>query len=185
MGSPRRSLSGRQECRAPQALPRVRGPRANRHRDAHLSAAVDEVALVSPPVALALDVVARILAEAGRADDEDLEARRPGLVASPRAGWDPYRVPLLEVAELPIDLHPSAPAHDHVILLLLLVCVAVRKAIAGRDALVGETRLLELECLGRRVELQLGRSVEIGAEILQVRLEVPESEWHGANPKRP
>jgi hypothetical protein len=30
--------------------------------------------LVSPPVALAIDVFARILAEVGRADDEDLEA---------------------------------------------------------------------------------------------------------------
>src|SRR5205823_3117166 len=34
--------------------------------------------LVSPPVALTIDVVARILAEVGRADDEDLEALWPG-----------------------------------------------------------------------------------------------------------
>src|SRR5213594_110459 len=35
--------------------------------------------LVSPPVALAIDVFARVLAEVGRADDEDLEALWPGL----------------------------------------------------------------------------------------------------------
>jgi hypothetical protein len=48
--------------------------------------------LVSSPVALALDVLARILAEVGRADDEDLEALWPGRVASPRAGRDAHRV---------------------------------------------------------------------------------------------
>jgi hypothetical protein len=32
------------------------------------------LALVSPPIALALDVFARSLAEIGRADDDDLEA---------------------------------------------------------------------------------------------------------------
>src|SRR5437867_3850460 len=42
---------------------------------------VQTTPLVSPPVALAIDVVARILAEVGRADDEDLEALWPGLVA--------------------------------------------------------------------------------------------------------
>ena len=49
--------------------------------------------LISPPVALALDVLARIVAEVGRADDEDLEA----LAARPRsrasAGRDADRVP--------------------------------------------------------------------------------------------
>src|SRR5688572_1698989 len=37
--------------------------------------------LVSPPVALTLHVFARILAETGRTEDEDLEALRPALVA--------------------------------------------------------------------------------------------------------
>src|SRR4051794_29534798 len=55
------------------------------------------LALVSPPVALAIDVFARSLAEVGRADDEDLEALRPGLVASPRTGRDAHRVPFLEL----------------------------------------------------------------------------------------
>src|SRR4029453_14509856 len=41
-------------------------------------------ALVRPPVALAIDVFARILTEVGRADDDDLEALWPGLVPSPR-----------------------------------------------------------------------------------------------------
>src|SRR5919109_5458523 len=107
------------------------------------------LALVSPPVALALDVFARGLAEIGRADDEDLEALRPGLIASPRTGRDAYRVPLLELDDLVVELHPPAPAHDHVHLLLLLVRVAVREAVAGRDALVAQAGSLELEGLCR------------------------------------
>src|SRR2546430_16857386 len=95
-------------------------------------------ALVSPPVALALDVFARSLAEIGSANDDDLEALGPGLVASPRTGRGAHRVPLLEVDDLVVELHPPAPAQDHVHLLLLLVRVAVGKAIAGRDALVAQ-----------------------------------------------
>src|SRR3954463_12097156 len=100
--------------------------------------------LVSPPVALAIDVFAPSLPEIGCADDEDLEALRPSLVAPPRTGRDAHRVPFLELDDLVVDLHPPAPAQDHVHLLLLLVRVAVRKAIAGRDALVAQTGLLEL-----------------------------------------
>src|SRR5207247_4005683 len=100
-------------------------------------------------------VFARILAEIGRADDEDLEALWPGLVASPRTGRDAHRVPFLEFDDLVVDFHPSAPAQDHIHLLLLLVRVAVRKAIAGRDALVAQAGFLELERLGRHAELQV------------------------------
>src|SRR5437763_7754457 len=138
-------------------------------------------ALVSPPVALALDVLARSLAEMGRADDDDLEACRPGLVASPCTGRDAHRVPLLELDDLVVELHPPAPAQDHVHLLLLLVRVAVRKAIAGRDALVAQSGLLELERLGRQAELQVRRAVEIGPEVVQVLLEIRERERHGRN----
>src|SRR5919109_1383683 len=137
------------------------------------------LALVSPPVALALDVFARGLAEIGRADDEDLEALRPGLIASPRTGRDAYRVPLLELDDLVVELHPPAPVHDHVHLLLLLVRVAVREAVAGRDALVAQPGFLELERLGRQAELQIRRAVEPGSDVLQVLLEVPERERHG------
>src|SRR5881397_3632105 len=143
------------------------------------------LALVSPPVALALDVFARSLAEIGRADDEDLEALRSGLVASPRTGRDAHRVPLLELDDLVVELHPPAPARDHVDLLLLLVRVAVRKAIAGRDALVAQARFLELERLGRQAELEVRRAVEPGPEVLQVLLEVPERKRHGPNPMCP
>src|SRR4051794_2790374 len=80
--------------------------------------------LVSPPVALAIDVFARSLAEMGRADDEDLKALRPRLVASPRTGRDAHRIPFLELDDLVVELHPAAPAQDHVHLLLLLVHVA-------------------------------------------------------------
>src|SRR5688572_27345346 len=137
------------------------------------------LALVSPPVALALDVFARSLAEIGSANDDDLEALRPGLVASPRTVRDAHRVPLLELDDLVVELHPPAPAQDHVHLLLLLVRVAVRKAIAGWDALVAQAGLLKLERLGRQAELQVRRAVEPGTEILQVLLEVPERERHG------
>src|SRR5918995_2694220 len=85
--------------------------------------------LVSPPVALTINVFARILAEVGRADDEDLEALWPGLVASPRARRDAHRVPLFELDDLVVELHPPAPADDDVHLLLPHVRVAVGKAI--------------------------------------------------------
>src|SRR5437762_9599948 len=139
------------------------------------------LALVSPPIALAFDVFARSLAEVGRADDDDLEALRPGLVASPRTGRDAHGVPLLELDDLVVELHPPAPAQDHVHLLLLLVRVAVRKAIAGRDALVAQAGLLDFERIGRQAELQVRRAVEPGSEVLQVLLEVPERERHGRN----
>src|SRR5205807_282141 len=121
-----------------------------------------------------------ILAEIGRADDEDLEALWPALVASPRAGRDAHRVPFLELDDLVVDFHPPAPAQDHVHLLLRLVCVAVRKAIAGRDALVAQGGFLELERLGRRAELQVRRAVKLRADVLQILLDVPERERHGA-----
>src|SRR5207248_2797062 len=136
--------------------------------------------LVNPPVALTIDVFARILAEVGRADDEDLEALWPGLVASPRAGRDAHRVPFLELDDLVVDFHPSAPAQDHVHLLLLHVRVAVRKAIAGRDALVAQGGFLERERLGRCAELQVRRAVEPRADVLQILLDVAERERHGA-----
>src|SRR4051812_49336882 len=118
--------------------------------------------LVSPPVALALDILAASIAETGRADDEDLEPLRTRLVAAPRAGRDAHRVPLLQVDDLVVELHPPAPAHDHVHLFLRRVRVAVRKAIAGRDALVAQAGLLELERISRQAELQIRRAVEVG-----------------------
>src|SRR5215211_6644927 len=105
---------------------------------------------VSPPVAPALDVVAASVAETGRADDDDLEALRPRLVASPCTGRHTHRVPLVELDDLVVELHPPAAAHDDVHLLLLLVRVAVRKAIAGRDALVAQAGPLEPERVGRQ-----------------------------------
>src|SRR6185437_5397587 len=53
--------------------------------------------LVSPPVARALDVIARSVTEIGRADHKELEPLRPGLVAAPRLRWDAYRIPLFEL----------------------------------------------------------------------------------------
>jgi hypothetical protein len=136
-------------------------------------------ALVSPPVAPAIDVLAWSLAEIWRTEDEDLEAFRTGLVPSPRTGRDAHGVPLPDLDDLVVELHPSAPAHDHVYLLLLFVRVAVRKAIARRHPLVAEPGLLERKRLGRQAELQVRRAIEPGADIFQVPLEVPEREWHG------
>src|SRR3954453_22573570 len=138
------------------------------------------LALVRPPVALALDVFTRSVAEIGRADDDDLESPRPGLVASPRTGRDAPRVPLLELDDLVVELHPAAPAQDHVHLLLLDVRVAVRKAVAGRDALVAQAGSLEIERRGRQAELQVRRAVEPGSDVLQILLEVPQRERNGA-----
>jgi hypothetical protein len=57
--------------------------------------------------------------------------------------------------------------------------VAVRKAIAGRDALVAQGGFLELERLGRRAELKVRRAVEPRADVLQILLDVAERERHG------
>src|SRR5437763_7918295 len=76
-------------------------------------------ALVGPPVALALDVFARSVAEVGRADDDDLEAPRPGLVASPRTRRDAHRVPLIALDDPVGELHPPARAQDRAHPLLL------------------------------------------------------------------
>src|SRR4029077_13997103 len=159
----------------------AQSPRAGRNHEENTPVCHGaRTALLSPPVTLAIDVFARIVAEIGRADDEDLKAVRPSLVASPRTGRDAHRVPLLELDDLVIELHPPAAAHDHVDLLLRLVRVAVRKAIAGRDALVAQAGLVELERPGRHAELQVRRAVEPGPDVLQVLLEVPKSERHGA-----
>src|SRR5207248_92088 len=151
-------------------------PAGDRARRAHVPHVRAQAALVSPPVALALDVIARGRAEAGRADDDDLQAPRPGLVAPPRTGRDAHGIPLLELDDLVVELHPPAPPQDHVPLLLLLVRVAVRKAIAGRDALVAQAGSLELERLCRQAELQVRRAVEPRPDVIQILLEVPEGE---------
>src|SRR6476469_10465491 len=122
-------------------------------------AALASAASVSPPVPLTLHVFARVVAEARRAEDEDLEALRPGLVPSPCTGRDAHDVPLLDLDDLVVELHPPAPAHDHEHLLLLLVRVAVREPVVGRDALIAQAGLLELERVTRDTELQVGRAV--------------------------
>src|SRR3954469_520637 len=93
--------------------------------------ATDVDLLASPPVALAVDVVARSCTEVGRAEDEELEAVRPRLVATPRTRRYAHCIPLCELDDLVVELHPPAAAHDDVHLLLLLVAVAVREPIVG------------------------------------------------------
>src|SRR3954468_4365570 len=136
--------------------------------------------LAGPPVALAVDISAGVRTEIRRADDEELEALRPGLVASPRPRRNAHRIPLRELDDLLVDLHPPAAAHHHVDLLLGRVRVAVRKAIAGRDALVAQGRFLQPERQGRGAELEIGRAVEPRADVLDVLLDVAVRERHGA-----
>jgi hypothetical protein len=57
--------------------------------------------------------------------------------------------------------------------------VAVWEAIVGRDALVAKATLLELERLAREAKLRVRRTVEVGTDILQILLEVPQRERHG------
>src|SRR3954454_7189356 len=135
-GSPTRSRPGsdRPWCADSHGTPGAHQPCHGSEPWHGAGLVLSDLVLVRPPVAPALDVLTPTLAEAGRADDEDLQALRAGLVAAPRTGRDAHRVPLLEVDDLVVDLHPSATAHDHVHLLLLGVRVAVRKAISRRDA---------------------------------------------------
>jgi len=51
---------------------------------------------------------------------------------------------------------------------------------AGRDALVAQGGLLEIERLGRRAELQIRRTVEPMPDVVQILLDVPERERHSA-----
>src|SRR5581483_4162670 len=160
-------------------VPRLPDEAARRYRraDALLRGAAQK--LVGPPVAPAVDVSARSRAEMRRADDEDLEAVGPGFVASPRTGRNPHGVPFLELDDLVVELHPAAPADDDVHLFLPDVRVAVREASVGRDALIAQRRLFELERLGCRAELQAWRAVEHGADVLQVPFDVLARERHG------
>src|SRR4051812_40753862 len=91
--------------------PRPRFPDASQIEPLHSPSETKRRLLVRPPVALSVDVSARIVTEVGRADDEDLEALRTRLVTTPRAGRDAHRVPLLELDDLVVDLHPPAPTH--------------------------------------------------------------------------
>src|SRR5258708_25202843 len=133
---------------------------------------------VRPPVSLTLHVFTRIAAEVGRAEHEDLEALRTGLVPSPCARRNAHDVPLLELDDLVVELHPPVPAHYHEHLLLLLVRVAVREPVVGRDALIAQAGLFELKRLTRDTELQVRRAVEVGPDVRQIGSEVPERERH-------
>jgi len=65
------------------------------------------------------------------------------------------------------------------------VGVAVREAIAGREALIAQTGLLKLERPGCQAKLEVWRAVESGPDILQVRPEILERERHPCNLTRP
>src|SRR3954467_6937653 len=128
-------------------LRRIAGRPGDPEAFAHGAASAPR-SLIRPPGALALDILAPGVAQARRADDEDLEAVRAGLVATPRAGRDAHGVPLDQLDDLVVELHPPAAAHDHVDLLLRGVRVAVGKAVARRDPLVAQAGVLERERVG-------------------------------------
>ena len=112
-----------------------------------------------------MDIFARILA-VGRADVEDLETLRPGLVASPGARRDADRVPFLELLdELVVDFIRPLPRRDHVNLRSRFASGRTESDI-GRDAVVAKVGCLAFERLGRRAEPQIRRAVEPGAEEL-------------------
>ena len=52
-------------------------------------------------------------------------------------------------------------------------------ALLGRDALIAQAGLLELERLGRETELQVRRAVEVGPDVRHILSEIPERERHG------
>src|SRR5437762_268568 len=58
-------------------------------------------------------------------------------------------------------------------------------SVRRRDALVTQAGLLKRERVGRQAELQVRRAVEVGPDVLQVLLEVPERERHGVDPTAP
>src|SRR5215472_7277347 len=103
----------------------------------------------------------------GGTEHQELETIRPGLVASPRAGRDAHHVPLLDLDDLVVELHPAAPAHHQVELFLLSMRMPVGEAIAGRDALIAKAAVLEPERLAGNAELEVRRAVEVGSEVLQ------------------
>src|SRR3954452_24364668 len=74
----------------------------------------------TPPVATTLDVFAPSLAKTGRDDDNEVQALRPCLVASPRTGRNAHCVPLPDLNDLVVELHTPAAAPDHVHLFLRL-----------------------------------------------------------------
>src|SRR4051794_35929847 len=92
---PRAGCSETQRCRS-----RPSEGRGSRFVSRYDLTRIRETVLVRPPVTLALDVFARSLAEIGRADDDDLETVRPGLIAPPCTGGDAHHIPLLELDDL-------------------------------------------------------------------------------------
>jgi hypothetical protein len=81
---------------------------------------------------------------------------------------DTNRVPLLEVPDLLLDLHPRTAADEDIDLLLVLVFVAERKSEPGRHPAVAEPRLLEPQGNARHPELEIGREAEVRSLILGV-----------------
>ena len=119
-------------------------------------------------------------------------SRPSGPASYPRhvAGSDAHHVAYLQLDDLLVELHSPVSGHDHVHLLLLLMRVAVWKAITGRKPLVAQAGLFKLERLGRQSERQVRRTAEFGPEILQILFEVRERERHrrqsyGAADQRP
>ncbi len=143
---------------------------------------VAPVALVGPPTPLAVDVDARVVAEIRCAEHEELETIRPCFEAAPHAGRHAYCVPLRDVDDVVVELHPAAAADEDENFLLDRVRVADREPVTGRQRLVAESSLLELERLCRRPELDARWAAQDRTDVLE-SLDVLERERHCAPPR--
>ena len=81
---------------------------------------------------------------------------------------DANRIPLLEVFDLVLDLHPRTAADEDVNLLLVLVLMAEGQSETWRYPAVAEPRLFEPQRNARHAELEIGREAEIGRLIVGV-----------------
>src|SRR6185437_7587080 len=95
--------------------------------------------LVAPPI---LDDLGVARPRVRGADGDELGAVVAGLEAAHRVAMDSYRVPLLHVPDLVLELDPCAPADEHIHLFLVLVLVREGNAEARRDPDVAEAGVL-------------------------------------------
>ena len=81
---------------------------------------------------------------------------------------DANGIPLLELLDLVLDLHPRCPADEDVDLLLVLVLVAEGQTKTGGDAAIAEPRLLEPQGHASHSELEIRRETEVRRLILGI-----------------
>src|SRR6185437_6437541 len=113
---------------------------------------------VAPPALLDLRVPR---AGVWRTDRDQLDAFGAGLEPTRRLLRDAYRIPLLQLDDLVLELDPHAPVDDEVDLLLGLVPVAERNPEVRRQSLVADPGVLELERHACHPGLEVGSEAEV------------------------